>query len=136
MATVRTLCNYVAKMKGLPGYTGQAPPVRDEAAAGESQFQADIQAHGVPDSIATPPGLGEDACDSVKNGQAPANWAMQMTNPPQDFTIMQSLVIVYWAIKDLCPDQSGKGVQDFWQNEIFDHPPGEPSTPTDTESPP
>jgi hypothetical protein len=48
----------------------------------------------------------------------------------------KSLVIVYWAIKDLCPDQMDKGVQDFWKNEIYDHPPGiEPSTPANTEPP-
>ncbi len=60
-----------------------------------------------------------------------------MSNPPENFTIMQSLVVIYWAIKDLCPDQMGKGVQDFWKNEIYDHPPGgEPSDPADTEPPP
>ena len=130
---LRALCDYHAYVNGLPGYTGQTTPSGDTA--GERQFQADIQAHGVPDSIATIPDLGDGACNSVQNGQAPGTWAMQMTNPPNNFTIMQSLVIVYWAVNDLCPNQMDKGVRDFWQNEIYDHPPGiEPSTP-DTESP-
>jgi|SRR5271166_4304211 len=66
---LRALCDYHAYVKGLPGYTGLTTP--SGGVGGERQFQADIQAHGVPDSIATIPGLGDGACNSVQNGQAP-----------------------------------------------------------------
>lgn len=102
----------------------------DVDAAREPQFEADLEAHGVPESIAKFPNLGGGACTSVEGGQAPGNWALQMANPPANLTIQQALVAVYWAIKDLCPDQMDKGVKDFWKDEIYN-----PPTPADTEPP-
>jgi hypothetical protein len=55
-------------------------------------------------------------------------------------TMPQVLVVTYWAIKDICPDQVSKGVHEFWSDDVNNPPPdpqpGDPSAPYITAFPP
>jgi hypothetical protein len=87
--------------------------------ASEAQFEADVTTHGVPESLLiTWPSLGIEACAALKNGQTPRSWAANMAHPPDAIPIEQGLIIIYWAVRDVCADQIGKGIDDSWNDSV------------------
>src|SRR5579875_502034 len=74
--------------------------------AGEAQFETDAITHGVRQSLLTDwPNLGNEACASLKAGETPASWATSASSyPPDPIPIQQGEAIIYWAVKDVCPD--------------------------------
>lgn len=95
----------------------------------EAQFEIDVTMHGVRESMFIQwPNLGFEACAALKGGQTPISWARYMASPPDAVPMQQGLVIIYWAVKDVCPDQMYKGVDDSWKDAIYNRP-----TPADTE---
>ena len=97
--------------------------------AREAQFETDATTHGVRKSTLDQwPYLGLEACAALKGGQTPISWATHMASPPDAIPMQQGLVIIYWAVKDVCPDQTSKGLDDAWKDAVYNRP-----TPADTE---
>lgn len=87
----------------------------------QRQFVADVSSRGVSgESVIngeTQQTIGDAACADLKKGTAGANEVIAVAN---DFSAIhgsmsQAMVIVYWAITDLCPDQISQR-QDHWRD--------------------
>jgi hypothetical protein len=87
----------------------------------QRQFVADVSSRGVNgDSMIngeTQQTLGDAVCADLKKGNVGANEVIGVAN---DFSAIhgsmsQAMVIVYWAITDLCPDQMSQR-QDHWRD--------------------
>jgi hypothetical protein len=118
---------------------------------GAQQFEFDVAVHGVPSSRVSMMNekgqtLGDAVCADVEGGQAPGNVAIGLNNleGSNRFTMPESLVVTYWAIKDICPDQIGNGVKEGWKDDVDNPPPtdgveppwiGAPSVATPTAAP-
>ena len=87
----------------------------------QRQFVADVSSRGVnADSVIngeTQQTIGDAACADLKKGAAGANEVIGVAN---DFSAIhgsmsRAMIIVYWAITDLCPDQISQR-QDHWRD--------------------
>lgn len=97
-----------------------------------TQFGDDAIQHGAPAAVVLTDksgrNLGELACADMDNGTDPGLEAMQIANLKDGgLNILQSLVVVYWAAKDICPKHMDK-VKDGWADDV--HNPATPTTPT------
>jgi hypothetical protein len=91
--------------------------------AREAQFEIDATTHGVRRSTLDQwPYLGMEVCAALKGGQTPMSWATYMASPPDAIPMEQGLAIIYWAVKDVCPDQMYKGLDDAWKDAIYNQP--------------
>jgi hypothetical protein len=62
--------------------------------------------------------LGQLACADIDGGTDPGVEAMKIANLKSGgLTMDQSLVVVYWAAKDICPSHMDK-VKDFWADAV------------------
>jgi hypothetical protein len=101
----------------------------------EDKFAADVDEHGVPMSKVIGPddSLGDAVCKDMQKGTSPYDAVVAVSN--NQVTLPQAMVIVYWAVKDLCTDQDGPGVHEFWRDDV-NNPPPEPPPPPDDAPPP
>ncbi|MFD0924112.1 DUF732 domain-containing protein [Williamsia deligens] len=83
---------------------------------GDTQFLGHLKDHQVPTGVThgANPALGAAVCKDLRGGAEGANEVISVTNDG-GFTEPQAEVIVYYAIADLCTDQSSKS-QDHWKD--------------------
>ena len=78
--------------------------------------------------------MGEMLCDHLRKGSTPFSEITGIANTQNlGLNLNQAMVITYWAIKDICPEQVSKGVKAFWADEVNnpapEAEPGDPPVP-------
>jgi hypothetical protein len=90
----------------------------------QNRFMADTEQHGglTTDQVFTVQNgqgttLGDAVCNELQGGAAGANEVIEVANQVDSLkgSMSQSEVVVYWAITDLCPDQTSQR-QDHWRD--------------------
>lgn len=88
------------------------------ASDAQIKWQADVAAHGGPTdgvyNAESQQTLGDAVCGDIKKGNAAANVAIEVSNDG-NLTMKQAMIVTYWAITDLCPDQISQR-QDHWKD--------------------
>jgi uncharacterized protein DUF732 len=91
----------------------------DRGADHEHAYVQHLRERGVPigNTGGAPPDFGHAVCTDIAGGEAGASAVSRIANINKgtQFTGPQAEVIVYWAIADLCPDQSAQS-QDRWKD--------------------
>jgi hypothetical protein len=91
----------------------------DRGADHEHDYLQHLSERGVPTGIAggARPDFGHAVCKDIAGGEAGASAVIRIANLNKgaQFTGPQAEMIVYWAIADLCPDQSAQS-QNRWKD--------------------
>lgn len=99
----------------------QPSPVDAAKNQADGTYLGDLDARGVPTGITNgaPPELGHAVCTDIGAGSDAGAKLLQVANLQlnhmDQFTTPQAEMIVYWAVKDLCPQYSSQ-LQDHWKD--------------------
>jgi hypothetical protein len=107
----------------LFGVAASSSSPQDKA---QTKFMTDVSEHGV--SMTNLVGtlkdgkefnMGQLLCDHLRNGSTPFSEITGIADTGNlGLNLRQAMVITYWAIRDICPEQVSKGVKAFWADEV------------------
>ncbi len=107
----------LAALGGIAAWTAIAHT--DRGADREHDYVQHLRQRGVPTGSTggAPPDFGHAVCQDIAGGQPGAGAVTRIANLAGGtrFTRPQAEMIVYWAITDLCPDQSAQ-TQNRWRD--------------------
>ena len=115
--------NWIAVVAVLAAIAGigvwSAMAHTDQGADQEHAYLQHLSERGVPTGITggARPDFGHTVCKDIAGGEGGASVVTRIANLDKgtQFTGPQAEMIVYWAIADLCPDQSAQS-QNRWKN--------------------
>jgi hypothetical protein len=100
----------------------KSDPAQDAKDTADGAYIGDLDARGVPTGITNGTNgatLGRDVCTDLGAGSAADTKVLQVANLQinlmDEFTVPQAEMIVYWAVRDLCPQYASQA-QDHWKD--------------------